>query len=226
MNEMDAFHQKELEDFLHPHFESTDALMNFLSDAFDYENGSITKRQMLFQIQRFVSLANNIEKISPHSDGLKILFLKICLESLQSLSNSNKDIFYDTFYDSFSSEARDYILDHFKLLFFDDEYCGHTFEAYHDITLSDFFWIIKTIRDRIAHDGEHWSIQFFALDEDSKWLTSMKTDEKIIKSYQYHRTGKKTVEYHFETTLNYERFTFYFVEACISYINRITTNEV
>ena len=176
---------------------------------------------MLYQIQRFVSLANNIEKISPASDGLKILFLRICLESLQSLSNCDKKAFYNTFCEHFSDEGKDYILSHFKLSFFEDEYLGHTFEAHHDIILSDFLLIIKTIRDSIVHDGKNWSMPFFAHDEDSILFTSMETDEKMIKSYTYHRTDTKVIEYHFMTTLNYEKFIFCFVEACISYIDSI-----
>ena len=78
-------------------------------------NGSLTKRQILYQTQRFVSLANNIEKISPNSDGLKILFLRICLESLQSLSSCNKNKFTPIFAKCFSDEGKDYILRNFKL---------------------------------------------------------------------------------------------------------------
>ena len=221
MNEIDAFYQKQLEDFLRPHFESSDDLTNFLSDVFDYENGPVVKRQMLYQTMRFVLLANNIEKISPNSDGLKILFLRICLESLQSLSNCNKNTFIPTFADCFTDEGKDYILNHFKLSFFEDEYCGLTFEAYHDITLTEFLWLIRVIRDNIVHNGRYWSMQLFARDEDSIWFTSMETDKKVIE-YKFHRKGRKIVQYHFDTTLNYERFIFYFVGACINYISKIT----
>lgn len=221
MNEVDAFYQKELENFLHPYFESPDDLTNFLSDVFDYENGSVVKRQMLYQTQRFVALANNIEKISPLSEGLKALFLKICLESLCSLSNCNAKTFYPIFADCFSAEGRDYILGHFKLLSFEDEYCGLRFDAHYNITLLDFLSIIKAIRDRIVHDGAHWSMQLFAHDEDSIWFTSMKADKKMIK-YEFHRTDNEMIEYHFGTTLNYDIFIFYFVEACINYISKIT----
>lgn len=224
MNDFVASCQKELVDFFSPHFESKDTLMEFLSDAFDYENGSVTKRQMLYQTQRFVSLANNIEKISSSSDGLRILFLRICLESLQSLSNCKKERFFDDFCDSFSNDGKDYILSHFKLVFFEDEYEELTLQITHDITLLDFLWIIKTVRDRIIHDGELWSTQFFSHDDNSSWYISVETDKKMIKSYQYHRPSKKMVEYHFETALNYERFIFYFVEACINYINK--TNNI
>ena len=116
-------------------------------------------------------------------------------------------------------------LSHFKLSFFEDEYCGLRFNAHYDITLPDFLCIIKAVRDSIVHDGKYWSMQFFAHDEDSIWLTSMKADKKMIQ-YKFHRTDNEMIKYHFEATLNYDRFIFYFVEACINYIRKITENEV
>ena len=220
MNEIDAFYQKQLEDFLRPHFESSDALTNFLSDVFDYENGSVTKRQMLYKVQKFVSLANNIEIISPNSDGLKILFLVICIDSLRP-KKLNIDSFSPIFADYFSAEGKDYILSHFKLSYFEDNYRGLTFDAHHDITtLKEIMWLFIAIRNDLVHNGRGWSMQFFARDDDSIWLTSMETRKKVIE-YKFYQSGGNMVKYHFDTTLNYEKFIFYFVEACISYISKM-----
>ena len=71
--------KRELEAFYARFFDSDDELQTFLSDAFDYENGSLARRQALFQVQRFISLANDIDKIRPGRDPLRILFLKIVL---------------------------------------------------------------------------------------------------------------------------------------------------
>ena len=57
--------KRELEAFYARFFDSDDELQTFLSDAFDYENGSLARRQALFQVQRFISLANDIDKIRP-----------------------------------------------------------------------------------------------------------------------------------------------------------------
>ena len=59
MDDITAFYQKQLIDFYGPHFKSPDDLMDFLSDAFDYKNGSVVRRMMLYKVQKFVSLANN-----------------------------------------------------------------------------------------------------------------------------------------------------------------------
>ena len=65
--------KRELEAFYARFFDSDDELQTFLSDAFDYENGSLARRQALFQVQRFISLANDIDKIRPGHDPLRIL---------------------------------------------------------------------------------------------------------------------------------------------------------
>lgn len=54
-------HRAELISFYAPYFDADEELNSFVSDAFDYENGCLAKRQMLYQVQRFVSLANDID---------------------------------------------------------------------------------------------------------------------------------------------------------------------
>lgn len=221
--------QAELKSFYGPHFDTETELETFLFDALDYENGSLSRRQMLYQVQRFVSLANDIDKLRPGRDCLRMLFIKICLESLCSLSgytSKQKNLFYGKFTDCFSAEAKQYILDHFSLLSFDDEFYGHVFETSHNITMMDFLEIIKVTRDQIVHEGIYWEMQFFAPDDDSTWLTSIETKEKILKSYTYQSKEKRNTTYHFETTLKYERFIYFFVEACANYIKSfIPTNQ-
>lgn len=217
-------HRAELISFYAPYFNKDEELSTFVSDAFDYENGCLAKRQMLYQVQRFVSLANDIDKLRPGRDCLRMLFIRICLESLCSLSgytNKQKPLFYDAFIDCFSEDGKAYILDNFKLSGFDDEFCGHVYEACHELTLNDFLEIIKFTRNMVVHQGIYWEMQFFAPDDDSTWLASIETKERILKSYTYQSKEKRCVTYHFETTLKYERFIYFFIEACVSYIKQI-----
>ena len=221
--------KRELEAFYARFFDSDDELQTFLSDAFDYENGSLARRQALFQVQRFISLANDIDKIRPSRDPLRILFLKIGLDALCTLSghtNKTKPLFYSKFCDCFSIEGKNYILNNFRLSYFEDECKGHSFEASHNIDLSDFLNIIKTTRDMVAHDFNYWEMQFFAYDTDSTWLTSMEAKDDILLSYNYQREQKKETTYHFETTLNYEKFIYYFTEACVRFINEHMKKKV
>ena len=217
-------HQAELTSFYAPYFDTDEELTAFVSDAFDYEKGCLAKRQMLYQVQRFVSLANDIDKLRPGRDCLRMLFIKICLESLCSLSGytkKQKTLFYDIFVDCFSEEGKVYILDNFTLSSFDDEVCGHVYEVSYELTLGDFFELIKVTRDMVVHQGVYWEMQFFAHDDDSTWLASIETKEKILKSYTFHSKEPLSATYHFETTLQYERFIYFFIEACVSYIKQI-----
>ena len=59
----------------------------FIDKAIQLDWDDRKPRQMLFQVQRFVSLATEIDKIRPERDGLRMLFLKCCMESLANLSN-------------------------------------------------------------------------------------------------------------------------------------------
>lgn len=216
--------QAELRSFYNPYFNTDAELESFLFDALDYENGSLSKRQMLYQVQRFVSLANDIDKLRSGRDCLRMLFIKICLESLCSLSgysSKQKNQFYNEFINRFSKEGKQYILGNFSLLSFEDEFCGHTYQASYNITMADFFEIIKVARDQVVHEGIYWEMQFFAHDDDSTWITSIETKERILKSYDYQGKEKKNVVYSFETTLQYERFIYYFVEACVNYIKSV-----
>lgn len=217
--------QEELQNFYAPYFESANDLEDFLFDALNYEKGTIARRQMLYQVQRFVSLANDIDKVRPARDSLRMMFVKICLESLCSLSNykgKRKNIFYQKFVEGFSVEGSTYILTNFSLTSFEDEWDGHVFKACHKLDMNDFFEIIKTVRDKVVHEGEYWEMQFFAYDEDSTWLTSLETPENLLPSYKYQRKAKKNTVYHFATTLKYDRFIYYFTEACVRYISSFT----
>lgn len=216
--------KKELESFYAPYFNSEDDLQDFLFGIFDYKNGSVKKRDMVFQVQRFISLANDIDQIRPCRDPLRILFLKIGLDSLSSLSgytDKAKRTFYNEFSSCFSEEGRNYILNNFKLTSFQDEYNGHSFEAYHDIDLNDFLNIIKTTRDMVVHDFNYWEMQFFTYDDkDIPYITSIETKDDMIISYKYHRKKKETTTYHFVTNLKYDKFIYYFTEACVAYIKK------
>lgn len=89
------------------------------------------------------------------------------------------------------------------------------------ITCTDFLRIIKATRDAVVHDGDYWSMQFFARDSDSTWLTDITTDEQILACQA---KGKK-LTYSFHTTMQYDKFEYYFVEACINFLQDYIDKE-
>jgi len=207
----------EMSDFYRGNFESEEDMIAFFVKVFKNDENDKTPRRMMNQVQHLVSIANDMDKIRPGRDPLRIFFIKTCLEALCALSGTKKTTFYESFPAYMSAEGKTYILDNFSLTGFDDVYMGQTYEASHNLTIDDFFEIIKAVRDIVAHEGNYWEMQFFAQDDDSTWLATLETDRKILKSYEYHQ-DKMMRTYSFETTMQYTQFVHYFVEACIAYI--------
>lgn len=208
----------QMADFYRGNFESEEDMIAFFVKVFKNDKNDKTPRQMMNQVQHLVSIANDMDKIRPGRDPLRIFFIKTCLEALCALSGTKKTTFYESFPAYMSAEGKAYILDNFSLTGFDDVYMGHTYEASHNLTIDDFFEIIKAVRNIVAHEGNYWEMQFFAQDDDSTWIASLETDRKILKAYKYQYQDKMIRTYSFETTMQYDQFVLYFVEACIAYI--------
>lgn len=208
----------QMSDFYRGNFESEEDMIAFFVKVFKNDENDKTPRRMMNQVQRLVSIANDMDKIRPGRDPLRIFFIKTCLEALCALSGMKKTAFYESFPTYMSNQGKAYILENFSLTSFDDAYMGHTYKASHELTLDDFFEIIKAVRDIVAHEGNYWEMQFFAQDDDSTWLATLETDRKILKAYKYQYQDKMIRTYSFETTMQYDQFVHYFVEACIAYI--------
>ena len=71
----------------------------------------------------------------------------------------------------------------------------------------------------VVHEGNYWELQIFAHDNDSTWLTHITTKDPLLSKNTYVNETNQTATYHFETTLQYETFKHYFVEACINFIS-------
>lgn len=207
-----------MSDFYRNNFESEEDMISFFVKVFHSDETDKTPRQMMNQIQQLVSIANDIDQIRPGRDPLRIFFIKTCLEALCALSGMKKPTFYEIFPSYMSDEGKAYILENFSLAGFEDVYMNHQYEARHELTIDDFFEIIKAVRDIVAHEGNYWEMQFFAHDSDSTWIASLETDRQILKSYEYQNKKKMTRTYVFVTTMQYERFIHYFVEASVNFL--------
>lgn len=208
----------EMRDFYIDYFKSEEDMLAFFVKVFKNDENDKKPRQMMNQIKNLVSIANDIDKIRPARDPLRIFFIRICLEALCAISKIKKKEFYEKFPSYMSSEGQEYILNNFLLTGFEDEYKNFRYEAIHDLTIDDFFKIIKAVRDIVAHEGTYWEMQFFAHDNDSTWISELITDRKILKSYEYKSQKNMLRTYSFETKMEYDRFVYYFVEACINFL--------
>lgn len=219
-------YRKEFLAFYEPFFAKKEELEEFVDLAFNYDEKNTTVRLMIQQVQQLVSLANDIEKIRPERDPLRILFIKICMDSLcktayRNNSESKKKLFYAEFEDCFSTEGKQYILGSFKYqgliepekLSF-EKYVKYSEWEVKEFTLTHFLNLLKAARDLLAHEGDYWSIKFFSPDENEEYLCSFSSDVDFM---EFGNTDNKV--YLFHTSMVYERFVFYFMKACISFIN-------
>lgn len=209
----------ETKEFYFPFFSEKESLDSFINRIFQFDWDDRKPRQMLFQVQQFVTLATEIDKIRPARDGLRMLFLKCCMESLAKLSDMEPKAFYDAFATYFSEDGKKHILDNFSLSFIEHSENGVVIDESCNLVIDDVLSIIKAMRDMVVHDGNYWELQIFAYDNDSKWSPHIETDKQLLTKSTYRSISNQTVTYHFETTLQYEKFRYYFVEACINFIN-------
>ena len=218
LSEIEQQYFLELKEFYSPFFPTSEELDVFIDKAIQLDWDDRKPRQMLFQVQRFVSLATEIDKIRTERDGLRMLFLKCCMESLAKLSSKETKEFYECFANCFSEHGRNYILNKFSLSFIERSKNGLTIHEGGNLNIADILSIIKAMRDMVVHEGNYWELQLFAHDKDSVWLTHIETNKQLLSKATYNNSSKQVVTYHFETTLQYEKFIYFFVEACKNYI--------
>ena len=226
ISELEKQYFEELKEFYSPYFPTLEEVDVFINKAIQLDWDDRRPRQMLFQVQRFVSLATEIDDIRPARDGLRMLFLKCCMESLAKLSSKETKEFYECFADCFSEHGRNYILNKFSLSFIEHSKNGLTIHEGGNLNIADILSIIKAMRDMVVHEGNYWELQLFAHDKDSVWLTHIETNKQLLSKATYNNSSKQVVTYHFETTLQYEKFILFFVEACKNYISDYIDNKI
>ena len=137
--------------FYSPYFSEMKETEDFVERIYGYDWNNRIPRQMLYQVERFITLAEDIDKIRPGRDGLRVVFIKTCMEALAYLGNKEPKMFYPEFEACFSKEGEKYILDNFQLIGFEQEIHGMKYTETYDLCIQDFLLIIKAIRDKVVH---------------------------------------------------------------------------
>ena len=142
ISELEMLYFEELKEFYSPYFPTLEEVDVFINKAIQLDWDDRKPRQMLFQVQRFVSLATEIDNIRPARDGLRMLFLKCCMESLAKLSSKETKEFYECFANCFSEDGKNYILNKFSLSFIECSKNGLTIHEGGNLNISDILSII------------------------------------------------------------------------------------
>lgn len=210
--------EKELVEFYKPFFfseEETEGAISLLMHV-SIDNQYIP-RSMLNQVKRYVEIITKIDEAFPGRDGLRILFVRICLESLCYLSKEKKESFYSSITNSFSEESKTYILNHFVLESCID--CTNNKEIEkHTLTMDNYLRVLGFLRNRVAHDGVFWDFRMFSSDG-TIYSTYFVSDKDVFNKADKNKKAVK-YQYNFETSLCFDVFISFYVDACLRYICR------
>lgn len=204
--------------FYKSYIEDISGLGKFFETVFSChkDKNIATPRLMLNNVMRLSTLANDMEKIRPGKDALKIAYLVTCIEALYHLSGKGQEL-----------KKIGIVIDFFEhYLFVDDKNSilkkvkrswanyipGQEFDR--DINIEVFARIINETRNIFLHEGDYWSIS----------LSHMNCPQlQIINVEEARGTGKQESTYEFE--LKYEELHCMCVRAFINFIERYV-NEI
>ena len=211
--------QTELLSFYNCFFKDEEEEKQFLNQAYQSEENNVCKSwQMVLQIERFVTLANRIDEIYPPRDGLRVLFIRICMESMASLGGYKFKSFCEIFEGCFSIEAKECFQKGIRLVGYrDSKGLYHNYSQ--ECSIKDLLYIIKIARDNTVHDGDFWSTQIFAMDEkdDAKWCCEVTSnDSKGLFGIISSKDNPNVFD--FTTTISFGEFCHFFTLACIKYV--------
>lgn len=228
-------YRNEMEEFYQNYFLSEDEMNQFFYEVFEFEKkteddeSSKIPRRMMNYVHRYVSLATDIDKIRPGKDGLRVLFIKICMESLSKISGKDKkrDNFYKMFASCISDDGEKYFLNNFRIMeTLTENKEDKEINLYIDVDMNVFFIVLYLIRNMVVHEGDYWSVQLFSKDNyyfqrniDIPCISGLNDEKGKLEKYLKEEYGDES-ECYFESSMNYEWFRFYFVKACIEFIRR------
>lgn len=213
-------------EFYQQFFENDVELENFFENVFKFDQTNKTPRRILNQIQQLISIADDIDKIRPGRDPLRIFFMRSCLEAIYKLAgktNKQAGIFFEEY---LCEQGKEYILSSFKLLdmepqveLTDEKIIQFERKRVFNFELKHFAELFRSVRNNVAHEGNYYEMQFWARDNEYTWLSSCESDECVLDSALWKKKEFGVVSFHFETTMMYEKFRYYFVKGCIKFLN-------
>jgi hypothetical protein len=184
------------------------ALNEFFNSICEYEDkhDDNIPRRMMHQVQRFVKLAIDVEKIEPNADMFRIIFLNSCLDSIFYIANQKKDKI--NFFENWVSiENQEYILNNFKICIDEDYYSKEC-----KLTIKEFHNVFYKLRNIAIHEGNCWCTQFFNENIDCGLISVFYTEKNIFEN------SNDIKWYTIDTTLSFYEFIKIFVRGCVNFI--------
>ena len=143
-------------DFYGPFFPDRAAAAAFVGPLEDLGRETPRHRAkiMMHQVQRLVSLADDIDQIRPNREALRLFFLIVCAESIAKLhanfGGENQSNFYvRRFFENFVSPADRQVLE-----------SSIVNSQFHMLNLEQVARLLYDVRCDVVHEGNYWSFQF------------------------------------------------------------------
>lgn len=143
-------------DFYKPFFKDLDETHNFVKGLEKLGPGDPMHpaKIMMHQVQRLVTLADDLPKIRPQRESLQLLFILICAEHIAKL------------HDNFDKEgqSRAYTRRFFEVILSDIEmdYLKKGFSSFDRTPLSvrEIVDLLYDVRCDVVHEGSYWGFHF------------------------------------------------------------------
>ena len=143
-------------DFFEPHFANRADATAFVTVLEELAPGDPRHRAkiMMHQIQRLVSLAEDIDQIRPRTEALRLFFLIVCAEHISKLhanfqGEGQSSLHVRLFFQNFLPAADRQVLE-----------TSVVDAQFHVLNLEQVVRLLYDVRCDVAHEGKYWLFQF------------------------------------------------------------------
>jgi hypothetical protein len=143
--------------FYRPFFSIEDEARNFVEICEGLTPPDNTAKIMMHQCQRLVSISDDIPRIRPHTEALRLLFLLMCAEHIAKLHNDYQGegqsrAYVRRFFESFLSDTdRDAL---------EAGFVDHSQPLMPSLGLRDAVDMLYRVRCDVVHEGNYWNFSF------------------------------------------------------------------
>ena len=143
--------------FYNPYFENQGEAKKFVESCEIQSHPNNAAKVMMHQVQRLVSLADDIQKIRPNSEPLKLLILIMCVENIAKLHGGYTGEGYSQkyvkkFFNDFLSDADKDLLR--------NGFADNNDEWLRPLSLDNVVKMLYKIRCDVVHEGNYLSFSF------------------------------------------------------------------
>lgn len=145
-------------DFYYPYFENQSDAKKFVESCEIQSHPNNVAKVMMHQVQRLVSLSDDMQKIRPNDDPLKILILIMCVENIAKL------------HDGYTGESKSW---HYVEKFFKDflsnedknllsnGFVDNNDKWLRSLSFEDVVKMLYKIRCDVVHEGDYLGFSFY-----------------------------------------------------------------